>query len=133
MPTNTLSSQTRPAFVYSGRYVSFIFVRRDAITARLAEIAERLAQATNGREDVAEAENFYGYIGDVQVDTGNPHYVNLEDRTAAIGYSEKALAMAANLAILDKQNVLTRSDLAMTYARLGDVLSEKEPRRALVF
>jgi eukaryotic-like serine/threonine-protein kinase len=70
----------------------------------------------------------YSWIGSL---LGNPNYVNQGDLLGAESYSRKALALAQELVAQDRKNVLVRGDLALTHARLGDVLYGAAPAQAL--
>jgi tetratricopeptide (TPR) repeat protein len=70
----------------------------------------------------------YSWIGSY---LGNPNYVNAGDLAGSEAYSRKALTLAAELAAQDRKNVLAQSDLALTHARLGDVLMSSAPAQAL--
>lgn len=70
----------------------------------------------------------YSWMGSL---LGNPNYVNQGDQPGAENYSRKALALADELVAQDLKNVLVRGDLAMTHARLGDVLYGTSPAQAL--
>ncbi|MCI0389834.1 MAG: protein kinase [Acidobacteria bacterium] len=70
----------------------------------------------------------YSWIGAY---LGNPNYVNAGDLAGSEAYSRKALTLAAELAAQDRKNVLAQSDLAVSHARLGDVLINSAPTQAL--
>lgn len=69
----------------------------------------------------------YNWLGNF---LGNPSFINQGDKTSALGYYRKGLTISEELVAADPKNVLARVDLAISYGKVGDVLTETDPAQA---
>jgi len=72
----------------------------------------------------------YNWMGNFSGGSAN---INLGDKTAALGYYRQGLIIAEDLAAADPKNALARLDLASSYGKMGDALSEADPARSAEF
>ena len=72
----------------------------------------------------------YNWMGNFSGGSAN---INLGDKTAALGYYRQGLSIAEDLAAADPKNALARLDLASSYGKMGDALSEADPARSAEF
>lgn len=73
---------------------------------------------------------FYSWLANY---SGNPYFLNLGDGGEALRYYQQAMAIAEELAKADAKNLLVQFDLVVAYERMGDILSESEPKRGADF
>ncbi len=69
----------------------------------------------------------YNWLGNF---SGNPQFINLGDRDAALKYYSKGLVIAEELAAADLKNAAARLDLAVSVGKMGDILSDSDPKLA---
>jgi non-specific serine/threonine protein kinase/serine/threonine-protein kinase len=92
---------------------------RKLLITKVLEYLDTLSRDLNG-EPLLEREvaTAYRKVGDVQ---GNPYSANVGDKQGAVASYRKALAINLHLVAVQPTTV-NRSELAMTYSRLGDML-----------
>ena len=99
------------------------------------EIALRAAQESVRQPDTIVNERSallgaYHLLGDV---LGNPHDLNLGDRSGALSNYRKAMEIGEELVAADRQDVRARGDTAGLYRHMGALLLEENPTEALNF
>jgi tetratricopeptide (TPR) repeat protein len=112
----------------------------DALMSRgdLAKTMESYRKAVQLHENLAQ--NFphnavyrrelmmdYNWLGDC---AGGLLFINLGDRRAAEEYYRKGLAISEELSAADPKNAHARLDLAVSYGKMGEVLSDTDPAQA---
>jgi len=73
---------------------------------------------------------FYSWLANF---LGNPYFLNLGEGGEALQYYLQAVKLAEELAQADTKNSAAQFDLVVAYERMGDVLSEPEPKRGADF
>ncbi|MGH9851442.1 MAG: protein kinase domain-containing protein [Blastocatellia bacterium] len=73
---------------------------------------------------------FYSWLANF---LGNPYFLNLGAGGEALQYYLRAVKIAEELAQADPKNSAAQFDLVVAYERLGDILSETEPKRGADF
>lgn len=113
-------SRMGDALAESGDLVGTMESYRQALLIREALVREYPANALYSRElKVA-----YNWLGNF---SGNPHFLNLGDRAAALEYYRRGLVIAEQLAVADLKNVAARHDLAVSVGKMGDILADSDP------
>ena len=93
---------------------------RQALVIREALVGDYPSNAAYSRE----LKVLYNWLGNF---SGNPHFLNLGDRAAALEYYRRGLVIAEQLAVADPKNVTARHDLAVSVGKMGDILAESDP------
>ncbi len=73
---------------------------------------------------------FYSWLANY---LGNPYFLNLGEGGEALQYYLRAVKIAEELAQADAKNSAAQFDLVVAYERMGDILSETEPKRGADF
>ena len=95
---------------------------------RAVQIREALARDhPSNAMYLRELKVVYNWLGNY---SGNPQFINLGDRTAALSYYRQGLVISEELAAADPKNAQARLDLAVSCGKMGDILSDSDPALA---
>lgn len=113
-------SRIGDALAESGDLVGTMESYRRALLIREALVRDYPANAAYSRE----LKVLYNWLGNF---SGNPQFLNLGDRAAALDYYRRGLVIAEQLVAADPKNVSARHDLAVSNGKLGDILADSDP------
>ena len=114
-------SRIGDALAENGDLVGTMASYNHALLIREALVRDYPTNATYSRE----LKVLYNWLGNF---SGNPQFLNLGDRTAALDYYRRGLVIAEQLAAADPKNGQARQDLAISLGKVGDILSELDPK-----
>jgi len=95
-----------------------------SLTIREKIVSQNPANATYRRELMMD----YNWMGDC---SGGLVFFNVGDKAAALRYYQKALEISEALATADPKDTRAQMDLAISYGKVGDMLSEFEPAQGV--
>jgi tetratricopeptide (TPR) repeat protein/tRNA A-37 threonylcarbamoyl transferase component Bud32 len=91
-------------------------------------IRERLQeQSPRHQANQQELSNVYRMAGNI---LGNPFYLNLGETAPALAYYQKALTIHQEQAAADLKDARAKTDLSISYGKVGTVLRDLEPRES---
>ena len=77
-----------------------------------------------------ELKTVYNWMGNY---SGHPMFINLGDQATALDYYRQGLVISEELAAADPKNAFARLDLAISYGKMGDIVSDADPKQGAEF
>jgi tetratricopeptide (TPR) repeat protein len=111
------------ALAEQGDLAATLAAYREALRIRQEVAAAFPSNATYRRE----LKSLYNWLGNY---LGNPGFINLGDEAAALDHYRRGLVISEEMAAVDSRNALARYDLAISYAKVADILTSSDPREA---